>query len=127
MFAARKATLIAVNHSNSTVSSPAPDSSEPNRRAFWRRHPGLVWSNPNAPDDAFISAALQKNRFLQLLDIAAEFGVERLRRRWEVEKSCGDLSAGQVIRTEENITIMEQAYAKSIAAGNGPRVAKTGK
>ena len=34
-------------------------------------HPGLVWSNPEAPDDAFIAAALRKGRFLQLLDIAA--------------------------------------------------------
>ena len=53
-----------------------------NRRAFWLRHPGLVWSNPEADDSAFICAALLRPRFSRLLDIAAEFGVERLQREW---------------------------------------------
>lgn len=53
-----------------------------NRRAFWQRHPGLVWSNPEADDSAFICAALLRPRFTRLLDIAGEFGVERLRCEW---------------------------------------------
>jgi hypothetical protein len=103
--------------------SPAPPNT-PNRRAFWDRHPGLVWSNRNAPDDAFISAALQKGRFLQLLEIAIEFGVFRLRRQWELEKQAGDLSEAMILRTEENLIIMEEAYAKSVAARNGASLEK---
>ncbi len=95
-----------------------------NRRAFWDRHPGLVWSNRNAPDDAFLSAALRKGRFLQLLEIAAEFSIARLRRQWELEKKCGDLSPGFIQRTEENLTIIEESYAKSVAARNGASVEK---
>ncbi|HWB01857.1 MAG TPA: hypothetical protein VG796_02460 [Verrucomicrobiales bacterium] len=106
----------------STETPETPESGPPNRRAFWDRHPGLVWSNRNAPDEAFISAALRKGRFLQLLEIAVEFGVARLRRQWEVEKQCGDLTAGMISRTEENLTIMEEAYARSVAARDGANV-----
>jgi len=97
---------------------PAADSA-PNRRAFWDHHPGLVWSNPNAPDDAFISAALRKNRFLQLLDIAKEFGPDRLREQWQRELAEGDLPQRLIARVEENLEIIEQARAHAhAAAGN---------
>jgi hypothetical protein len=49
---------------------------------FWRKHPGLVWSNPEADDAAHIGAALLRPRFDRLLDIALEFGLERLRHEW---------------------------------------------
>ena len=49
---------------------------------FWQRHPGLVWSNPDAADSVHIRAALMRPRFTLLLDIAVEFGLERLRREW---------------------------------------------
>ena len=88
-----------------------------NRRTFWDRHPGLVWSNRNAPDDAFISAALRKNRFLQLLDIAEEFGPGRLREQWQRELAEGDLSQRLITRVEENLEIIEQAQSHA-AAGN---------
>ena len=91
----------------------------PNRRAFWDRHPGLVWSNRHALDDAFISAALRKNRFLQLLDIAKEFGPERLRQQWQRELAEGDLTGRLIARVEENLGIIEQAKAHAdSAAGN---------
>jgi hypothetical protein len=91
----------------------------PNRRAFWDQHPGLVWSNRNAPDDAFISAALRKNRFLQLLDIAREFGPERLRQQWQRELTEGDLPQRLIARVEENLAIIDQAKAHAqAAAGN---------
>ena len=51
---------------------------------FWQRHPGLVWSNPDASDAAHIRAALLRPRFSQLLDIAVEFGLERVRQEWSV-------------------------------------------
>ena len=49
---------------------------------FWQRYPGLVWSNPAAGDAAHIRAALVRPRYGMLLEIALEFGVERLRREW---------------------------------------------
>ena len=49
---------------------------------FWRQHRGLVWSNPDADDDVHIRAALLRPRFGRLLDIAVEFGVDRLRQEW---------------------------------------------
>jgi hypothetical protein len=50
---------------------------------FWQTHRGLVWSNPNAGDSVYIRSALLRPRFSQLLDIAMEFGLERLREEWE--------------------------------------------
>ena len=49
---------------------------------FWQKHRGLVWSNSNADDSTYICAALVRPRFSLLLDIAAEFGIERVRREW---------------------------------------------
>lgn len=50
--------------------------------AFWKRLPGLAWSNPAADDSIRIRAALLRPRFHRLLEIAAEFGVDRLREEW---------------------------------------------
>ena len=102
---------------NPVPTAPPEPAPPPNRRAFWDQHPGLVWSNRNAPDDAFISAALRKNRFLQLLDIAKEFGPERLRQQWLLELAEGDIPAWFVAKIEENLEIIEQAKAHA-AAGN---------
>lgn len=49
---------------------------------FWSKHRGVVWSNPAASDSIHIRAALLRPRFHLLLDIALEFGVERLRAEW---------------------------------------------
>jgi hypothetical protein len=49
---------------------------------FWSRHPGLVWSNPEADDAVYIRAALLRPRFDRLLDFALEFGLKRLREEW---------------------------------------------
>jgi hypothetical protein len=104
----------------SSASQPAPAAAEaPNRRSFWDRHPGLVWSNRQAPDDAFISAALRKNRFLQLLDIAREFGAARLRHQWQRELAEGDIPDWFTAKVDENLRIIEQAQADAdAAAGN---------
>ncbi len=54
---------------------------------FWRKHPGLVWSNPAADDSTHIRAALIRPRFGRLLDIVVEFGLERVRGEWtELQK-----------------------------------------
>jgi hypothetical protein len=54
------------------------------RSEFWQTQRGLIWSNPNASDSAHIRAALLRPRFGQLLDIALEFGLERLHAEWAV-------------------------------------------
>jgi len=52
------------------------------RTQFWQKHPGLVWSNPDAADSVYIRAALLRPRFGRLLEIALEFGFERVRAEW---------------------------------------------
>jgi hypothetical protein len=55
-----------------------------NRREFWAKYPGLVWSNPEADDAIYIRAALLRPRFTRLLPIAVEFGLERVKYEWDV-------------------------------------------
>jgi hypothetical protein len=52
------------------------------RGKFWARHPGLVWSNPQAEDTVYIRAALVRPRFRQILEIIMEFGLERVKAEW---------------------------------------------
>lgn len=67
---------------------------------FWKKHPGLVWSNPGASDAVHIRAALLRPRFRQLLDIALEFGLDRLRREWaELEADA----TPEVTRTRRSV------------------------
>jgi len=56
---------------------------------FWNTQPGLVWSNPKASDSVHIRAALQHPRFGQLLEIALEFGLDRLCEEWAVLQRDG--------------------------------------
>jgi hypothetical protein len=62
-------------------------------REFWQRHPGLVWSNPDADDAVRIRTALLRPRFERLLDIALEFGLPRVQQEWMalLEDSTGDV------------------------------------
>jgi len=54
---------------------------------FWKKHREVVWSNPAADDSVHMRAALVRPRFSLLLDIALEFGLERLRSEWtELQK-----------------------------------------
>jgi hypothetical protein len=69
-------------------------------REFWRRHPGLVWSNPEATDSAHIRAALLRPRFGTLLEIATEFGVVRLKEEWAVLQAE---STGEAIRAQDGV------------------------
>jgi hypothetical protein len=57
---------------------------EERRAAFWEKFPGLVWSNQNPSDTVCIRAALTVPRFETLLQIAHEFGLERLRAEWSI-------------------------------------------
>lgn len=51
---------------------------------FWEKYPWLCWSNPATDDSVRIRAALLRPRFSMLLDIAVEFGLDRLRDEWAV-------------------------------------------
>ena len=93
-----------------------PGDRDGNRREFWDRHPGLVWSNRDAPDEAFIGAALRKGRFLELLDIAVEFSVEDLVRVWHAELAEGEMPASVVKRTGGILTILEKANGRSVTS-----------
>ena len=52
-------------------------------KEFWRRHTGLVWSNPQAEEAIYIRAALLHPLFTQLLAIALQFGLDRLKQEWQ--------------------------------------------
>lgn len=81
-------------------------------REFWKRHPGLVWSNPAAGDAVHIRAALVRPRYRVLLDIALEFGIERVRGEWaELQTDA----ASEVVRArpvvERILAHIEEGFA----------------
>ena len=47
-----------------------------------QKHHGFVWSNPNADDSVMIRAVLLRPDFHTILDVAAEFGLERVESEW---------------------------------------------
>jgi len=53
------------------------------KRLFWEKYLGLVWLNPQADDSAYICAALLKPHFTIILEIFAEFGLERVETEWQ--------------------------------------------
>ena len=85
---------------------------------FWAKHPGLVWSNPEADDTVHIRVALVRPRFDRLLDIAVVFGLERLRHEWSIllaeDTPEARRARGSVDRILKNI---EKGFS-SVAAGN---------
>lgn len=73
------------------------------RNPFWQRHPGLVWSNPDADDSVYICAALLRPRFSRLLDIAVEFGLESVRQEWELLRAEATPEASRAAESVERI------------------------
>jgi hypothetical protein len=63
-----------------------------NNRLFWEQYPGLVWSNPQADDSAYICAALLRPHFVIILDLCAEFGLERFEAEWRTLLQKGELA-----------------------------------
>lgn len=57
------------------------------------RLPGLVWSNPKAPQEAYVRAALLRPRFLQILDIVAHIGLKETKQEWAALEKEGTLEA----------------------------------
>lgn len=84
---------------------------------IWNRHRGLVWSNPAADDSTHIRAALLRPRFRQLLDIALEFGVERLRCEWaELELDATPEVARSRRSVERILAHIEEGFALAAAS-----------
>ena len=81
---------------------------------FWKKHPGLVWSNPAADDSMHIRAALVRPRFDRLLDIAIEFGVQRLRDEWAELQSHDNREIDRARAPVERIlTHIEKGFARA--------------
>jgi hypothetical protein len=87
-------------------------------REFWRRHPGLVWSNPEADDATHIRAALVRPRFRVLLEIAVEFGLERLRGEWKDLCSAPTPEVVRATNAVERILANLEEGAARAAAGH---------
>jgi len=51
-------------------------------RQFWEKHPGVVWSNPDAPDSVMISNALLQGKRDVLKAAAEHFGIAMLFDEW---------------------------------------------
>jgi hypothetical protein len=83
---------------------------------FWKTHPGLVWSNLAASDTTHIRAALLRPRYGQLLAIALEFGLERLRQEWVELQSDDSLDIARARPSVERIlTHIEKGFALAAA------------
>ena len=72
------------NTDRDSAAIPVPSAPASSSETFWKKYPGLVWSNRQAGDDVRIRAALMKPRFPVLLDIAVTFGLERLEQEWAI-------------------------------------------
>jgi hypothetical protein len=79
---------------------------------FWHEHRGLVWSNPSADDSVHLQAALLHPRFSQLLELAVEFGVARLRAEW-AELACDNTREVARVRkpVERILNHIERGFA----------------
>jgi len=76
----------------------------------------MLWSNPNAGDSARIRAALLRPRFAQLLDIALEFGVERVRQEWAVLGADGTREFERArLPVERILRHIEEGFARAAA------------
>jgi len=86
-------------------------------RDFWKNHPGLVWSNPDASDDVFIRAALVRPRFLELLEIVERFGIARVEEQWRIIELDGSREARRAAHIVERILRnMRQGMAVAAAS-----------
>ena len=84
------------------------------RSPFWQTQPGLVWSNPQANDAVHIRRALLHPRFEQLLEIALEFGLGRLREEWAVLQADGVPEASRVRYSVERILLhLAEGFARA--------------
>ena len=62
-----------------------------------------MWSNPAADNAVHIRAALLRPRFSRLLDIALEFGLERVCAEWAALRNAGLPEAATASKLVERI------------------------
>lgn len=94
----------------------------PANKAFWDTHGrvGLVWSNPDAPDDVLIAAALLKQpNFHLLLDIAAHIGLDRLKTLWtqlkeSIEENGHPEERGQLLYAQPIVDRCIKSFEEAI-------------
>ena len=87
---------------------------------FWSKHRGLVWSNAAAGDSVHIRAALLRPRFHLLLDVALEFGLERLRMEWRELQTDNTQEVSRARGPVERIlTHIEKGFALAAAWARG--------
>ena len=89
----------ATSRANGPVVHFAPTGSD----LFWKKYPGLVWSNRHAGDAVRIRAALMRPLFPVLLDIAARFGVNRLECEWATLRDDSETDTRRVEPTVSHI------------------------
>src|ERR1051325_5082776 len=92
---------------------------------FRRRFPGVVWSNRRASDSVQIRAALLRPRFFTLLEIALEFGLERVRAEWKIlveEGTAEALRARSIVERILNNLEKGFAYQQDYLAANEVKV-----
>lgn len=84
------------------------------RKEFWKRHPGLVWSNPDASDAVHIRAALLRPQFDRLLSIALEFGLSRLEQEWHELLKEQTVEAGRARASVDRILAnIDEGFARA--------------
>ena len=74
----------------------------------------MAWSNADADDAVRIRAALLRPRFGRLLDIAIEFGLERLREEWSYVLGDGTIETRHAREPVERILAnIEEGFSRA--------------
>lgn len=94
----------------------AADFATAGNELFWKKYPGLIWSNRNAGDAVRIRAALMRPLFPVLLDIAARFGLERLEHEWAILLADSETDARRVQPSVSHILVnIRRGYEQACA------------
>ena len=83
--------------------------------ARWWDNPiyaGLVWSNSQAPEEAYIRSALLKPHFLVLLELVLELGLDRVNREWSL---LADEGTPEAVRAKASVTRILTHIERGIA------------
>ncbi len=84
--------------------------------SFQAQHPGLVWSNSQASEEALICAALLHPRFHVILDTCLEFGLDKVLAQWNhLQREA--TSETQLVTAEVNriLNHIEEGFADAQA------------
>ena len=79
---------------------------------FQVRHPGLVWSNPQAGVEVLIRTALLHPRFHTILDACLEFGLEKVQQEWQLLLRDAALETQPIaVETNRILRHIEEGFA----------------